>query len=160
MSTDKMMISVYLENEASTVALGEKIGILLRAGDVIALRGSLGAGKTTLVRGISHSLGYSKGAASPTFNIVFTYPTNPPLVHIDAYRFRSKHEFADSGCDDLMDRDSITIIEWPERIGDYLPKECLEIHLSHSNAGRDLEITLRGEWLRRSEHFENLVAKR
>lgn len=103
-------------------ALGARIAGVVQAGDVIALRGGLGAGKTTLARGLLAALGLAEDAPSPSFALV--QPYEPPLVrlpvaHVDLYRLEEDADIRELGLDDYL-LDSLVIIEWPERIGDRL----------------------------------------
>ena len=105
-----------LDDEAATLAMGEKLARLLRAGDVVTLSGDLGAGKTTLVRGLLGALGHEGEVPSPSFAIVQPYEdVVPPVWHADLYRVESASELAELGLDSLVD--SVLIVEWPERAG-------------------------------------------
>ena len=105
-----------LDNEAATLAMGEKLAGLLKADDVITLTGDLGAGKTTLVRGLLKALGHAGEVPSPSFAIVQPYEDLEPAVwHADLYRVETASELAELGLDSLAD--SVLIVEWPERAG-------------------------------------------
>jgi len=107
---------VNLDNEAATLAMGEKLAGLLKADDVITLTGDLGAGKTTLVRGLLKALGHAGEVPSPSFAIVQPYEDLEPAVwHADLYRVETASELAELGLDSLAD--SVLIVEWPERAG-------------------------------------------
>jgi tRNA threonylcarbamoyladenosine biosynthesis protein TsaE len=114
-----------------TVRLGMRLGELLRAGDVLCLRGELGSGKTTLVTGLAHGWGALEAATSPTFVIVNEYRRADALrmFHLDCYRLASGAEALALGFDDLLTPDSILLIEWPEHIAEVLPSERLNIAL-------------------------------
>lgn len=101
--------------------MGERIGRSVRAGTVIAFRGGLGAGKTTLTKGIARGLGVPDEVTSPTYTLVFEYQGRFPLRHVDAYRLGSASDFEDIGGRDLMARDGLCVIEWSERIAEALP---------------------------------------
>jgi len=107
---------VTLDDEAATMAAGEALARLLRPGDVIALSGDLGAGKTTLVRGLLHALGHEGEVPSPSFAIVQPYEDiDPPVWHADLYRVEQAAELAELGLDSLGD--GVLVVEWPERAG-------------------------------------------
>ncbi len=106
---------ILLADEGATDRLGRALGAQLRAGDAVALFGTLGAGKTTLARGVLRGLGFEGDVASPTFPIVQTYDTVPPLWHVDLYRIEEAGELAELGLDDAR-LDAALLIEWPERL--------------------------------------------
>lgn len=98
------------------MAAGERLAKLLRPGDIITLAGDLGAGKTTLVRGLLHGLGHDGEVPSPSFAIVQPYEdVTPPLWHVDLYRLEDQAELAELGLDSLGD--GILVVEWPELAG-------------------------------------------
>ena len=102
-----------LNDEAATLAMGAKLAGLLKAGDVITMTGDLGAGKTTLVRGLLHALGHDGEVPSPSFAIVQPYEALAlPVWHADLYRVESASELAELGLDSLAD--SVLVVEWPE----------------------------------------------
>ncbi len=102
-----------------TRAIGADLAKKLRAGDAVFLQGPLGAGKTTLVRGFLESLGHEGPVRSPTFNLVQTFSTNPPVMHADLYRVKSA---AGIGIEDYLET-HICLIEWPDRIGDLIDED-------------------------------------
>lgn len=113
-------------------ALGARIAGVVHAGDVIALRGGLGAGKTTLARGLLAALGLAEDAPSPSFALV--QPYEPPLVrlpvaHVDLYRLEEDADIRELGLDDYL-LDSLLIIEWPERIGGRLWDHALRLSIA------------------------------
>ena len=114
-----------------TEKLGSQVGRLLRAGDVIALIGELGSGKTCLTRGIANGAGIGSAAfvTSPTFVLHQVYPTPIPIHHFDAYRLPSPESFRDLGVDELFEESAICIIEWADRVISVLPEQRLEIRL-------------------------------
>ena len=108
---------------AETRSVGQEIGRLLAAGDVVLLHGDLGAGKTTLTKGIADSLGVAEEVQSPTFTVVAEYRA-PQLgrdhwiIHVDLYRVGGESDLLSIGLDDVLDRDdSVVVVEWPERAG-------------------------------------------
>ena len=131
-----------------TQALGERLGRWLRAGDVVALCGELGAGKTTLVQGIARGLGRAPGAIkSPTFVLVREYPGDIPLIHVDGYRLSGAPAAAWLDLELLLSPRKITLIEWADRFGELLPAQRLLVELSHVSANRRrLRVSAAGEW--------------
>jgi tRNA threonylcarbamoyladenosine biosynthesis protein TsaE len=119
---------VTLDDEAATAAAGELLAKLLRPGDVIALSGDLGAGKTTLVRGLLHALGHEGEVPSPSFAIVQPYEdVDPPVWHADLYRVEQTAELAELGLDSLGD--GVLVVEWPERAGPGAWRDALRLSL-------------------------------
>ena len=105
-----------LNDEAATLAAGASLAKILRPGDVIALTGDLGAGKTTLVRGLLQALGHDGEVPSPSFALVQPYEDiAPPVWHADLYRVEDVAELAELGLDSLGD--GVLVVEWPERAG-------------------------------------------
>lgn len=113
-----------------TERLGERIGRLARPGDVVALWGELGAGKTVLVRGLAEGLGVpSEDVTSPTFVILHEHPGGRlPLFHLDLYRL-SARDLGSTGWEECLEAGGLTVIEWPDRAGDDLPADRLDIRL-------------------------------
>jgi len=119
---------VTLADESATMAAGARLAGLLRAGDVIAMTGDLGAGKTTLVRGLLEALGHDGEVPSPTFAIVQPYEdVDPPVWHADLYRVEDAAELAELGLDSLGD--GVLVVEWPERAGQGAWPEALRLSL-------------------------------
>lgn len=142
-----MRLEMTTTSERETIELGAALGATLCAGDVIAVSGELGAGKTRLARGVAIGLGLDPGAvSSPTYVLVNEYVRGddaPPLVHVDAYRLRGAEELASLGWEQVQDPDAITLIEWADRIADDLPASALHIQMTHSG-GEDRRITMTG----------------
>ena len=135
------------ENPAETQALGERLGKTLKHGDVIALIGDLGTGKTCLTQGIARGVGTAPDAVvnSPSYILINEYHGAIPIYHIDLYRLENSEEIADLGLNEYMEGDGICIIEWAERMTDALPDTCIKIritladaHTSHSDEVREL----------------------
>jgi tRNA threonylcarbamoyladenosine biosynthesis protein TsaE len=115
---------------SATEALGARIAAALRVGDLVALEGDLGAGKTTLARAILASLGVTENVPSPTFTLVQEYETPRLTVrHFDLYRLEKPSEIAELGLDDAL-LDGAALIEWPERAEGLLPDDRLQVALS------------------------------
>ena len=134
---------------AETRRLGERLGRKLADGDVVALVGELGAGKTQLARGICRGAGVPDGeVSSPTFAIVATYRGRIQVNHADLYRSGDEDELHATGFHDLVGRAGATVVEWADRLPDALPPERLEIRLAHDPAeakSRRLDIAGHGE---------------
>jgi len=131
---------------AETQAIAERLGRLLAPGDVLALVGPLGAGKTTFVQGLARGLDVppDRHVASPTFALVNEHPGRVPLVHADLYRIEDARELAELGLTDAFDRAAVAI-EWLDRFPDAAPAERLEITLAFADGeGRTLTFTPAG----------------
>ncbi len=134
-------ITRHLTNETTTLALGAVIANTLHAGLIIYLHGDLGAGKTTLVRGILHGLGYKNVVKSPTYNLVELYKFSELYCyHFDFYRFNDPMEWEEAGFRDYFNADSICLVEWPEKAEKLLPAADLQIFFHFSEPGRNVEI--------------------
>lgn len=128
---------MQLRDAAATEKLGATIGRLLRRGDVIGLSGPLGAGKTTLARGVLQGLGHAGEVASPTFPIVVPYDppdVRIPLWHVDLYRIEDEAELEELGLDDAR-LDAAMLIEWPERLGTGFWPDALGLALAVEGGG-------------------------
>jgi len=126
--------AITTKNETETINLGVKIASSLKNGDVIALYGDLGSGKTRLVKGICLGLDVKQMVNSPTFIIVNEYNSTKfhNIFHFDLYRLKSEEEILAMGFDDYMNNRGIIIIEWPEHAERLLPEGTIKIHISHS----------------------------
>jgi tRNA threonylcarbamoyladenosine biosynthesis protein TsaE len=138
---------MILSTAEETEAFAEAIAAQLRAGDVIALFGDLGAGKTTLARGLIRGLGHEGDVGSPTFPIVQTFEElSVPLWHVDLYRIEDASELDELALDEAL-QDAALIIEWPERLGDALWAHALRLHLvAAEGGGRALTATIPPAW--------------
>jgi tRNA threonylcarbamoyladenosine biosynthesis protein TsaE len=113
-----------------TEAAGARLGATLKSGDVVALSGELGAGKTVFVQGLARALGVATGATSPTFVLVNEYRGRMPVHHVDAYRTMSLAELIDLGIEEMMDGDGVTVIEWAERVEPLLPARAVRVRIA------------------------------
>jgi tRNA threonylcarbamoyl adenosine modification protein YjeE len=129
----------------ATTRLGRAIASGLQAGDAVALWGDLGAGKTTLARAILQALGVTEDVPSPTFTIVQSYDTAPPVAHYDLYRIKHSGEMAELGFDDALDQGAV-LVEWPERAPEILPPEALHVRLALREDGRSARVTGPARW--------------
>ena len=133
--------SADLADEAATLQLGAKLASSLKPGMRVYLRGELGSGKTTLIRGLLRSLGIRGGVKSPSYSLVELYVTSRlNLYHFDFYRFVDPNEFADAGFADYFRSDGICLVEWPERAGAALPPADLEIQFAYKGAARAVSV--------------------
>ena len=114
-------MTFFTSSPEETILLGEKIGSKLKCGDVIALQGTLAAGKTTITKGIARSLGVDDTITSPTFCIISEYEGKIPLYHLDVYRLE--------GADDLIYGNGVCLIEWSEKIMNELPSSTIILRL-------------------------------
>ncbi|MBR3556979.1 MAG: tRNA (adenosine(37)-N6)-threonylcarbamoyltransferase complex ATPase subunit type 1 TsaE [Oscillospiraceae bacterium] len=126
-----MIVMTHCEEE--TEALGERLAKCLHAGDVVALYGDLGAGKTAFVRGMARGLDIRESVTSPTFTIVNEYPGDPALFHFDMYRLKNAEELYGIGWEDYLDRNGICVTEWSERIEEALPEDAVRVTISRLN---------------------------
>jgi N-acetylmuramate 1-kinase len=127
----------FLADEEATTRLGEDLAMALRPGDLLALSGDLGAGKTTLARGLVRAMAEDPAldVPSPTFTLVQSYEARVPVHHLDLYRLSSPDELDELGLDELLS-DGAALVEWPERAGDRLPADAVQVELVHEAAGR------------------------
>lgn len=133
-------------SEEETIALGRRIADELPARAAVLLIGNLGAGKTTLAKGIVAGLGAAppEEVCSPTFTLIHEYGGDGRVYHIDLYRLDEAAEVATLGLDDLFDRDAVVLIEWGERFPQLLPRERTEIRLrvvDPESEEREIEVT-------------------
>lgn len=127
-----------------TMEFSQRLASHLQPGDVIALEGDLGAGKTTFTKGLALGLGVTRTVNSPTFTIIKEYQGKElPLYHMDVYRLESESE--DLGFDEYFEGDGVTVVEWAHLIEEQLPKELLLIEITHEAEGaRKITLTAKG----------------
>jgi tRNA threonylcarbamoyladenosine biosynthesis protein TsaE len=145
---------IALSTEAETTRLGAVIAHLLQPGEAICLTGPLGAGKSTLARGLIRALTTpDEDVPSPTFTIVQFYEADGfPLAHFDLYRLTKPEEADEIGLDEALD-DGAVLIEWPERLEGRLPADRLDIDIAISDDGRIARLTPHGAWEGRRIEF-------
>ncbi|MEM9915425.1 MAG: tRNA (adenosine(37)-N6)-threonylcarbamoyltransferase complex ATPase subunit type 1 TsaE [Planctomycetota bacterium] len=170
------MIELVSTSLDHTIAIGRRLGELAEAGDVIALDGELGAGKTQFVRGLADGLGLDPAqVSSPTFVFMHEYsaedeyghpidddPKRPVLVHIDAYRITDAHDLATLGYDDELRRTSVTAVEWAKLIaaapGNPLGEDRLHVEIQHADGNqRQINLTPHGRWADRLTKLKTLA---
>ena len=148
------MLHFDLHNLAATTTLAQNLAPMLRAGDVIALHGGLGAGKTTFSRAlISALLGQETEVPSPTYTLVQTYDgPNFPIFHFDLYRLNSPDEVFELGWDETQA--GLAVIEWPDQAGSHLPTWRLDLSIEIIGNKRTVRLEPRGEdWQTRLHEF-------
>lgn len=139
-----------LEDDAATEGLGAALAEGLEPGLVIYLEGDLGAGKTTLARGVLRALGFTGNVKSPTYTLIEPYTVSRlDLYHFDFYRFTQPDEYLDAGLDEYFDGRGVCLVEWPDKARPHVPAPDLRIQLSLAPQGRRADLTAQGERGRR-----------
>lgn len=140
---------VFAEDEEAMLRLGGELAQFCQPGAVIFLQGPLGAGKTTLVRGILRALNFQGVIKSPTFTLVESYDLAiGALFHFDLYRLNDPQELLDIGLEDYLQPEAICLIEWPEKALAILPKPSISCRITYADCGRKVDI----EDLQKHEH--------
>jgi len=124
-----MNLTIISKSPEETKKLGEDIGKLVRAGDLLAFYGELGAGKTCFIQGISQQLEVKDYVTSPSFTIINEYRGKIPIYHFDLFRLNNAEEILELGYKEYFYGEGLTVIEWAEKIEEYLPKEHLKIDI-------------------------------
>ena len=139
------MVNFLSHSEAETKKIGRKIGTLLKSGDVVALVGELGAGKTTLVKGLVKGLGVplkEEEITSPTFTMIHEYQGREKVFHMDWYRLASVRGQDRELCQECFNSDAVSVVEWADRGKSILPGSCLRVELKHKTINsRQIEIS-------------------
>ena len=126
--------SLVLSSPSETERLGRTLGRALKGGEVLALVGELGVGKTALVRGLASGLNApAASVSSPTFVLIHQYHGRLPLIHVDLYRLRTESDAENIGLHEYFDGSAVTAIEWANRLPSCLPKDHLEVRLGHKS---------------------------
>ena len=128
--------NMYTKNEDELIALGKELGSLLEKNDVLILTGELGAGKTTLTKGLAKGLEIHQMIKSPTYTIVREYEGRLPLYHLDVYRIEGDADSID--LDEFLFGEGVTVIEWGHLLGEDLPKDYLELEILKTDEGREI----------------------
>ncbi|HEU5182232.1 MAG TPA: tRNA (adenosine(37)-N6)-threonylcarbamoyltransferase complex ATPase subunit type 1 TsaE [Candidatus Polarisedimenticolia bacterium] len=119
-----------MHDESATLALGASLAAHLSAGDVVLMEGALGSGKTALARGIAAGLGVlPEQVHSPTFTLVNHYLGRLPVYHIDLYRIQKPSDLLELGLEELLGTDGVALVEWPERLGSWLPDKVIRVSI-------------------------------
>jgi len=144
-----LALKVHLPDERATLALGAALATAIEPGLTIYLRGELGAGKTTVIRGLLRALGWQGPVRSPTYALVEVYAISRlDLHHFDFYRFHDPREWIDAGFRESFNGRTVSLIEWPERAAGLLPPADVQVDLELLEAGRNAVLTsttLRGQ---------------
>lgn len=137
-----MTINLHSNSSEETIEFGAKIGSLLKKGDIIALQGTLGAGKTTITKGIARALNVEDTITSPTFCLISEYEGKMPLYHMDVYRLDGEEDFINLGVEDMIYGNGVSLIEWSEKIMNQLPKKTIILKLENDEKGTGRNITI------------------
>jgi tRNA threonylcarbamoyladenosine biosynthesis protein TsaE len=155
------MLSTRTRSSAETLDLARRVGSLLRAGDVVALIGDLGAGKTVFAKGLALALGVAEDVVSPTFTLVREYTgVRVPMVHVDVYRLDHLQELHDAGFDELVGGTAVTVVEWGDRVAALLPVDRLDVALAAGDEDDDRVVTFEPSgrsWAARRDALAALV---
>lgn len=150
------MLSLVSTSPEETFQLGSKLGRLLRPGDVVNLNGSLGAGKTLLVKGMGTSLNVPEEfITSPTFTIINEYDGTYPLYHFDVYRLERGTELEDIGYEEYFYGNGITVVEWGNLFSDYLPDDRIDVSIEQVGE-QERKIEIAGTGLRGQQIVDGL----
>ncbi|MDH7601471.1 MAG: tRNA (adenosine(37)-N6)-threonylcarbamoyltransferase complex ATPase subunit type 1 TsaE [Armatimonadota bacterium] len=137
-------VELISHSPEETLTIGERLGNLLRPGDVVALYGELGTGKTVLVKGIARGMGIQAAVHSPTFTLVHEYRGPVVLYHVDLYRI-DEAEVDSLGLDEYIESGGVVAVEWAEKMNLLLPAERVDVHLKKANeSARKIVISSRG----------------
>ena len=146
---DRWTIDFVSRSVEQTERIGVRLGELIFPGHIICLKGELGAGKTAMARGIGRGWGTSLRVTSPTFTLINEYPRlgdGRVLYHVDCYRLNTAQDAETVGLEEIMDGSQAVVIEWPERISEFIPADALWISLAYqSETRRKMRITAQGE---------------
>jgi tRNA threonylcarbamoyladenosine biosynthesis protein TsaE len=139
-------ITRQLATEAETLALGATLAVGLKPGMIVYLIGELGAGKTTLARGILHALGVTDRVKSPTYTLVEPYTISSLyLYHFDFYRLKHPNEWVDAGLREHFNSTALCLIEWPDKAGEQLPAPDVTIEMAVAGDGRSVTVSAETE---------------
>lgn len=144
------------QSTSETIRIGKGIGGFLRSGDVVALAGDLGTGKTQFIKGLAAGMGVGKPTyiSSPSFTLINEYPGKVAFYHIDLFRLRSEKEAEALGLEEYFQSEGITAIEWADKIPSLLPKENLWVHIHYTGKNtRSIEMIPKGK------RYEELIKK-
>jgi tRNA threonylcarbamoyladenosine biosynthesis protein TsaE len=141
-------VVIQSKSTPETIRIGKRVGSLLLPGDVVALVGELGTGKTQFIKGLAEGVGVGKPTyiSSPSFTLINEYRGRIPFYHIDLFRLKAEKEAEELGLEEYFQGGGMTAIEWADKIPSLLPKEILWVHISYTGKHtRSLEITGKGK---------------
>lgn len=143
MTAAKKRVSIITKSPEETIRLGKKIGTRLKNNDIVALYGSLGAGKTHLIKGVGLGLKVKSKITSPTFTLINEYQGRIPLYHFDLYRINSIQKICQLGIDEYFEVKGVVVIEWAEKAKAVLPEKIIKINLDFVSF-KERKIEIRG----------------
>ena len=126
-------LSFLTNNYSETALLGKRLSKVIEAGDLIFLKGDLGSGKTTFMRGVLRGLDFNGKVKSPSYTLLEQYNLKLDINHFDLYRFKSQNEWDEAGLNEFIDNFYVNFIEWPEKAIDVIPEADITIVFSHIN---------------------------
>ena len=126
-------LSFLTNNYSETALLGKRLSKVIEAGDLIFLKGDLGSGKTTFMRGVLRGLDFNGKVKSPSYTLLEQYNLKLDINHFDLYRFKSQNEWDEAGFNEFIDNFYVNFIEWPEKAIDLIPEADITIVFSHIN---------------------------
>jgi len=151
-------LKLISDSREQTLEMGRLIGAILERGDIVALIGELGSGKTCLTQGMAKGLGVEENVpvVSPTFTLINEYPGKIPLIHLDVYRLSGPRDLEDMGYEEYFEGGGIIVIEWAEKIRDILPAKTLFISMRYIDENtREMILEGPGEKIRKLEELLN-----
>lgn len=149
-------VVIHTKNTSETIRIGKWVGSHLLVGDIVALVGELGTGKTHFIKGLAAGIGVEESSyiSSPSYVLINEYPGRIPFYHIDLFRLETEKEAEELGLEEYFGGRGVTVIEWADRIPSLLPRENLWVHIRYTGKrSRSIEIAGRGE------RYEDLVKK-
>jgi len=149
-------LKLISDSREQTLEVGRLIGAILERGDIVALIGELGSGKTCLTQGMAKGLGVEENVpvVSPTFTLINEYPGKIPLIHFDVYRLSGPRDLEDMGYEEYFEGGGIIVIEWAEKIRDILPAKTLFISMRYIDENtREMILEGPGEKIRKLEEL-------
>lgn len=149
-------LKIELDTLEETEVFGKKLGSLLKEGDIVCLNGELGAGKTTLTKSIGIGLEVEEYITSPTFALINEYRGKLPVYHFDVYRLENIDELDDLGFDEYFYGQGVCIIEWAQKIEDFLPKERIVLDIVNGEEENQRIISLSGSGYRYKEIIKEM----
>jgi len=150
-----MLCEIISTSPERTQELAYRIGQHLEGGEVIALLGDLGAGKTVFAKGLARGLGVEGTVTSPTFTLIKEYQGRLPLYHIDAYRLSSAEEAELCGLGEYFNQEGIVVVEWPQKIWELIPQTALVVTITQLPGGRKLVFQGEGSWPQMGEMLDD-----